>query len=113
MRLVNEVSGYEEQLRLLKSAPHATAFDLQEANRLKHAISLVHKYIAQEVITRAREGKSLDDIHELEEWENIKFLPVRAIQEDTARGFVANAVKFAERVGYRVTYEIHSNILKN
>lgn len=79
----------------------------RELNSKRHAKSLCYKYIGEEAVERMKEKKSLDDTHELEDWEDINCLPVSSVGQDKARHLIANAVKFAERVGYRVEYMIH------
>lgn len=107
-RLINEIQAYREQYEHLDQVP--AEHRNYKRNQLRHAIALCQKYIAQEVeerIMKDKEGRSLDDTNELDDWEFIKYLPVRAISKDKARALMSNAVNFAERVGYRVEYMLH------
>ncbi len=105
--------GYERDIKSLmgeiKSHRNSDEYNAQlnrDLNSKRHAKSLCYSYIGQEAVERMKEGISLDDIHELEDWEDIKALPTTSISKYKARGLIANAVKIAERVGYRVEYLI-------
>lgn len=69
-RLFKEITVYEKQIKSLRDAPHATAIDAQEYNRLKHASSLCKKYIGEEVVTRLNAGEKLDFEKDTQDWEN-------------------------------------------
>lgn len=115
-RLVNEIMLYEREIQSLegelKSHRNSEKVNQElnyQLNSKRHAKSLCYSHIGQETVQRMKEGKSLDDIHELEDWEDIKALPMSSISKNKARGLIANAVKIAERVGYRVEYLIKEN----
>lgn len=110
-RLVNEIMSYERVIESLKgkykSLPDERQEISRELNSKRHAKSLCYRYIGEEAVQRMKEKRSLDDTHELESWEDINALPISSIGKDKARHLIANAVKFAETVGYRVEYLIH------
>lgn len=99
-----EIQSLEGEIKSHRNSEQVNQELSYQLNSKRHAKSLCYQYIGQEAVQRMKEGKSLDDIHELEEWEDIKAFPISSISKDKARGLIANAVKIAERVGYRVEY---------
>lgn len=112
MRLANEIIGYEEEITKLKKKYEATLPEYRqeisrELNSRRHAKALCINFIGNEVIARVKEGKPLQDIFELEEWEYMNNLPAGyTLGDERVRAEFSAASELADKLGILHEYLI-------